>query len=163
MKVKHLGGVVLAASLFLLFDINAQARYLKYADTINFTSYEDDIAEEQRLGDMELIAQLIQAEAGNQSLDGKRLVADVIINRVNSPLFPNTVEEVIFQDCPLQFSVTKNGAWEKAAYNMEESDYKAVELEWDNPTNTKVLYFNNSKNVGGSGKPFKVGDHYFNH
>ena len=38
MKVKHLGGVVLAASLFLLFDINAQARYLKYADTINFTS-----------------------------------------------------------------------------------------------------------------------------
>ena len=152
MKVKHLGGVVLAASLFLLFNINAQARYLKYADTINFTSYEDDIAEEERLGDMELVAQLIQAEAGNQSLDGKRLVADVIINRVNSPLFPNTVEEVIFQDGPLQFSVTKNGAC-----------YKAVELEWDNPTNTKVLYFNNSKNVGGSGKPFKVGDHYFNH
>ena len=163
MKVKHLGGVVLAASLFLLFDINAQARYLKYADTIELTSEEDDIAEEQKLGDMELIAQLIQAEAGNQSLDGKRLVADVIINRVNSPLFPNTVEEVIFQDCPLQFSVTKNGAWEKAAYNMEESDFLAVELEWDNPTNTKVLYFNNSKNVGGSGKPFKVGDHYFNH
>ena len=157
MKIKVWGGVVMAASLFMLFNIDAQSRdpeEFLYKDTL------EDIAEEQRLGDMELLAQLIHAEAGNQSLYGKRLVADVVLNRVRSPLFPDTVEEVIFQEG--QFSVVTNGAFNKAAYNMEESDYKAVEAEWDNLINTSILYFNNSKNVGGEGKPFKVGAHYFN-
>lgn len=150
-------GVVMAASLFMLFNIDTQSRepeQFLYKDTY------EDIAEEQRLGDMELLAQLIQAEAGNQSLYGKRLVADVVLNRVRSPLFPDTVEEVIFQEG--QFSVINNGAFNKAAYNMDDSSYKAVETEWDNLTNTSILYFNNSKKVGGDGKPFKVGSHYFN-
>lgn len=121
---------------------------------------EEQIQEEIRLGDMELIAQLVEAEAGNQDLKGKCLVVDVILNRVESPDFPNTVEEVIFQ--PGQFSVVTNGAFDKAAYNMQESDYAAVAMEYELHQNKDVMYFNNCKAVSGSGKPFKVGGHWFN-
>ena len=44
-----------------------------------------------------MIAAIIQCEAGNQSDDGQRYVADSILNRVDSPWFPNTVLEVINQ------------------------------------------------------------------
>lgn len=122
--------------------------------------YEEDIEEEIRLGEMELISQLVEAEAGNQPFEGKCLVADVILNRVDSPDFPNTIEEVIFQDN--QFSVILNGAWEKAAWNMKDDDFTSVAQEMVKRTNRDVLYFNNSCCVSGGGKPFKVGDHWFN-
>ena len=121
---------------------------------------EEQIAEEIVLGEMELLAQLVQAEAGNQSLEGKRLVVDVVLNRVADPRFPDTVEEVIFQ--PGQFSVVNNGAFERAAWNMEDSDYAAVAIEYEMHTNEEVLYFNNCSKVGGTGTPFKVGGHWFN-
>lgn len=38
--------------------------------------------------EMAMLAQLVQAEAGNQDLTGKRLVADVVLNRVDSERFP---------------------------------------------------------------------------
>lgn len=73
----------------------------------------DDVSEEIRQGEMELIAQLVQAEAGNQGLSGMRLVVDVVLNRVESDKFPNTVEDVIFQKNA--FSVIDDGAFDKAA------------------------------------------------
>ena len=121
---------------------------------------EEQIQEEIRLGDMELIAQLVEAEAGNQDMTGKCLVVDVILNRVESPDFPDTVEEVIFQ--PGQFSVITNGAFDKAGYNMQDSDYAAVAMEYELHQNKDVMYFNNCKAVSGSSRPFKVGGHWFN-
>ncbi len=122
----------------------------------------EQIYEEIMLGDMELISQLVEAEAGNQSLLGKRLVCDVVLNRLRDGRFGDSVEEIIFMDKPLQFSVTKNGAWEKAAYNMQKSDYVAVSLEFTNGQyNTEVLYFNCGDYVEGTTPLFKEGDHYF--
>ena len=43
------------------------------------------------------LSRIIYAESGNQSLDGKIAVGNVVLNRVASPRFPNTVYEVIFQ------------------------------------------------------------------
>ena len=120
----------------------------------------EQIEEEIILGDMELMAQLVEAEAGNQDFEGKCLVVDVLLNRLESEDFPNTVEEVIFQSG--QFSVVKNGAWEKAAYNMKDDDYAAVLYEMEIHTNKDVLYFNNCRNVSGTGTPFKHGGHWFN-
>lgn len=122
---------------------------------------EEDITEEIKLGEMELISQLVEAEAGNQPYEGKCLVVDVILNRVDSPDWPNTISEVIFQD--KQFSVVRNGAFERAAYHMKEDDYSCVVQEMENRTNLDVLYFNNSSSVSGKGTPFKVGDHWFNY
>ncbi len=121
---------------------------------------EEEIAEEIYLGELEELAQLVEAEAGNQGLYGKRLVVDVVLNRVESDDFPDNIHDVIFQEG--QFSVVTNGAWEKAAYNMKESDYEAVKLELELHENKEVLYFNCNRNVAGTGEPFKVGGHWFN-
>lgn len=121
---------------------------------------EEQIQEEIRLGHMEMMAQLVQAEAGNQSFDVKCRIVDVLLNRLESDKFPDTVEGVIFQSG--QFAVTTNGAWEKAAWNMQESDFAAVAYEIEVHENKDYLYFNNCSNVGGSGTPDHIGDLWFN-
>lgn len=164
-KLVGLAGILLAGLFTLQSSITCQAAgYLEVGEygrpfVVTYET-EEEIEEEILLGDMELMAQLVQAEAGNQDFYGKCLVVDVLLNRLESPDFPNTVEEVIFQDH--QFSVVKNGAWEKAAYNMQESDYEAVLYEIENHTNKEILYFNNCEKVAGTGTPFKVGGHWFN-
>ncbi len=123
------------------------------------TDSEEQIEEEIKLGEMELISQLVQAEAGNQSLDGKRLVVDVVLNRVADPRFPDTVEEVIFAD--KQFSVILDGAWDKAAWNMSDEAFEAVKLEYEKQTNTDVLYFCATGYIPKTKPLFKEGGHYF--
>ena len=96
----------LAIGVFFCASINAEAAgYLEVGEygrpsicVIETEDTEEQIQEEIRLGDMELMAQLVEAEAGNQPFEGKCLVVDVILNRVESPDWPNTIEEVIFQD-----------------------------------------------------------------
>ena len=46
--------------------------------------------------DLLWIARIVRHESGNQILDGKVAVANVILNRMGNPGFPNTAEEVIF-------------------------------------------------------------------
>ena len=43
------------------------------------------------------LSRIIYAESGNQPLDGKIAVGNVVLNRVASPRFPNSVYEVIFR------------------------------------------------------------------
>lgn len=160
--VLGLAGILLAGS----FSLDAQASgYTEVGEygrpfVIAVEDSQEQIEEEIYLGELELLAQLVEAEAGNQDFEGKCLVVDCVLNRVESPEFPDTISEVIFQDG--QFSVMKNGAWEKAAWNMKDSDYAAVMVETELHTNKEVLYFNNSRFVSGSGTPFKVGGHWFN-
>lgn len=47
--------------------------------------------------DLICLAKAVRHEAGNQSRDGQLAVAQVIMNRVNSPLFPNSICDVIHQ------------------------------------------------------------------
>lgn len=104
------------------------------------TPTEEDILEEDRLGDMELLAQLAQAEAGNQGVQGMRYVVCVVLNRVESPRFPDTIEEVIFQ--PGAFGVVTDGAFDRAAWHMSPECFEAVELEMQERSDTGILYFN---------------------
>ena len=46
----------------------------------------------------QMLLQIGQAEAGNQGPDGVWLVMSVIYNRRASDVFPNSIEEVIYQD-----------------------------------------------------------------
>lgn len=47
--------------------------------------------------DYENLLQIVEAEAGTEDLKGKILVANVIMNRVNYPEFPDNVTDVIWQ------------------------------------------------------------------
>lgn len=56
---------------------------------------------EMNIDEAQELLKIAYAEAGNQGEDGQWLVMSVIINRVNSSEFPNSIHEVIYQ--PGQF------------------------------------------------------------
>lgn len=57
--------------------------------------------------DLYWLSRIIYAESGNQPMQGRIAVGTVILNRVASDHFPNTIKEVIFS--PNQFSPVSNG------------------------------------------------------
>lgn len=48
-------------------------------------------------GDLAMLAAIIQCEAGGESTEGKLAVGSVVMNRVRSSLYPNTIVGVIYQ------------------------------------------------------------------
>ena len=89
--------------------------------------------------------------------DGKRLVIDTILNRVDSDSFPNTVHEVVYQ--PSQFSSMWNGRVDRCYID----DYicKLVIEELRNRKNYDVIFFTADR-YGNYGTPmFQIGNHYF--
>lgn len=133
-----------------------RATSISYLTTI---PTEEDILEEDRLGDMELLAQLAQAEAGNQGVQGMRYVVSVVLNRVESPRFPDTIEEVIFQ--PGAFGVITDGAFDRAAWNMSPECFEAVALEMQERSDTDILYFNTEWVNGRDAWRYK--EHWFSY
>lgn len=107
--------------------------------------------------DINLMAHMVQAEAGNQIEDGQRLVIDCVLNRMDSEYFHDTISEVI--NAPKQFAVVANGAIRKVT--PTDAVYDLIRQERKERTNNEVIYFT----AGGfnpSGEPWqKVGDHYF--
>jgi len=63
--------------------------------------------------DYDALLRIVEAEAGGEDQDGKLLVANVVLNRVNSELFPDTVLEVVMQKEQgiAQFSPTVDGRY----------------------------------------------------
>ena len=58
--------------------------------------------------DYQTLLRIVEAEAGVCDSKGKILVANVVLNRVRSGEFPNTIREVVYQ--PSQFSPVSNGS-----------------------------------------------------
>lgn len=111
--------------------------------------------------------QIVEAEAGNQDEVGKILVVNVILNRVYSATFPNSIKDVIFQarGSVYQFQPVKNGriysvvpsdntiSCVNRALNGE--DYSQGALYFACKT-SKYSWFNTSLTF-----LFVHGDHYF--
>ena len=75
----------------------------------------------------QVLLRIVEAEAGGEGLDGKKLVANVILNRVNHNKFPDTVEAVVFEKSGghVQFSPTADGRFETVV--VSEETIQAVE------------------------------------
>lgn len=106
--------------------------------------------------DQTLLAAIIYCEAGNQPHDGKVGVGAVILNRVRSGSFPNSIRAVIYQRG--QFGPAITGKLDRvlASGNIPEACYQAAAdaLAGYNPIGD-ALYFGN----GNYGQ--LIGDHYF--
>ncbi|WP_413298898.1 cell wall hydrolase [Bacillus sp. 1P10SD] len=63
--------------------------------------------------EIDLLARLVRAEAESEPYQGKVAVACVVLNRVDSSAFPNTIKEVIYQKG--QFQPVQNGEINKPA------------------------------------------------
>ena len=121
------------------------------------TESPEDLAEEEYYDSLEELAICVEAEAGNQGLLGKRMVVDVILNRVDDPDWPDSIQEVIEQK--YQFASFWNGAMERTI--PTEETYKAVNMELKERSYPGLLYFT-AEGYGDYGTPWKkVGDHYF--
>ena len=117
---------------------------------------------EDYMGELELLANLVEAESGNQDLKGKRLVADVVLNRVESDRFPNTITEVIYQD--YQFSTVLDGALERASWHISDESFEAVRLEAlenEERLDEDILFFTYGEYNKHCEPAYQYGSHYF--
>ena len=96
-----------------------------------------------------ILEKIVEAEATGFGEEHKLVVANVILNRVNSPKFPNTVEQVVFQN--RQFSPISDGRY--YTVKVTQSTKNAVRRALNGEDNSQdSLYFMNpnassSKNV----------------
>ena len=88
------------------------------------------------------LAKIVYCEAGGESQKCREYVAQVVLNRINSPKFPNTVHDVILQR--KQFSPTFDGSWERKEPNQ--ASYDAVYTVLNSSTAlTNALFFESCK------------------
>lgn len=128
-------------------------------ETISSREYNQD--------DLFWLARIIEAEAGGEPYNGKVAVGNVILNRVNSKEFPNTIYGVIFDyhgSIP-QFSPVAEGT----IYNnpSQESMQAAKDaLNGVSPVGNSTYFFNPAKAAGTwivKNKTYvtKIGEHTF--
>lgn len=93
----------------------------------------------QQVGDVDLLARLVNSEARGEPYEGKVAVAEVVLNRVNSPEFPNSIEGVVYDSG--QFQVVSNGSINEPA---SETSIQAAQQALNGSTYAHgALYFYN--------------------
>lgn len=101
--------------------------------------------------DYQVLLRIVQAEAGICDEKGKILVANVIINRVLSDEFPDSVKAVVYE--PSQFQPVSNGAINSARVTAETIECVNRALEGEDYSNG-ALYFMNRKGSGSAASWF---------
>ena len=110
-------------------------------------------------GDRKLLANIIYCEAGGEPYEGQVAVGAVVINRVLSSKYPNTVVGVVYQ--PYQFAPVRSGklALALSVDKATASCYKAADAAMSGITNVgNCLYFR-TPIPGLTG--MKIGGHIF--
>lgn len=107
--------------------------------------------------EIELIALVTMAEAEGEPEEGKRLVIDTILNRVDHKRFPNTVSDVIYQKD--QFTSIWNGRL-NSCYASDDI-CKLVKEEVESRKDSNVIFFRTSRYSDYGSPMFQVGHHYF--
>lgn len=108
-------------------------------------------------GDLEMLAALVECEAGGESYEGQWAVASVVVNRVRSGSYPNTVSGVIYQGG--QFSPVASGRFAVVlARGAAGSCRQAAAAALSGSTNVSFLSFcRASSGVEGT----VIGNHVF--
>lgn len=136
--------------------LEEERRAAEEAERIAREKAQAEAAAAQQAAEKELLASLIFCEAGNQPYEGQVAVGAVVMNRIKSSSYPDTMEEVIYQSG--QFSPAMSGWLDRVRANQgyTEAAMQAAEdaLAGSNPIGD-CLYFS----VGGYGT--RIGDHLF--
>ncbi len=107
-----------------------------------------------------LISHVVYLEAGNESFNGKLAVASVIMNRVNSAEFPDTVKNVVYQEN--QFTVVDSSRFDE---EPNADSLIAAKMVLEGYTYDKRIMFFNSTGTGWASENrnymYKLGSHYF--
>ena len=107
--------------------------------------------------ELDMLAAIIQCEAGGESYKGQVAVGAVVVNRVKSSRYPNSVESVIKQKS--QFSPVRSGRFSKVLKKGARSScYKAAKaaLSGESPVGNAKSF-----RAGHSKKGTQIGNQYF--
>lgn len=117
-----------------------QAAYSDVTYTGNGTTFYYESAYSYTDAQLTLLAGIIEAEAGSSSYPGMIAVGSVVMNRVNSPQFSNTIEGVIY--APSQFEPASTGRLAMIlAKGPEEACVNAAREVLDGKRNVPNYYF----------------------
>ncbi|WP_107942396.1 MULTISPECIES: spore cortex-lytic enzyme [Metasolibacillus] len=112
--------------------------------------------------DLQLMANAVFGEARGEPYEGQVAVAAVILNRLESPDFPNSISDIIFQ--PLAFTAVADGQiWLTPNERAKQAVLDAMN-GWD-PTENALYYFNpktaTSKWIWTRPQIKQIGQHIF--
>lgn len=126
-------------------------------DTVEIEPEPIIVDEPEYSDEVKLLALLTMAEAEGEPENGKRLVIDTVLNRVDSKHFPSTIHDVIYQKD--QFTSMWNGRAERCS--SPDDICELVLEEMASRTNYDVAFFN-AGHYSAYGTPmFQVQNHYF--
>ena len=112
--------------------------------------------------DMDLLARCVHAEARGEPYVGQVAVAAVVLNRIRSADFPNTISGVIYQN--LAFTAVADGQINLTANQSAKNATNDALNGWD-PTNGCLYYYNpataTSKWIWSLKVELKIGKHNF--
>jgi len=117
-----------------------------------------------RNNESELLARIVHAESKGEPYIGQVAVAAVILNRIDSPDFPNTLAGVIYQ--PGAFEPVSNGTINQSVPNDASARKAACEaLNGYDPTGGCLYFFNpdtaTSKWIWSKTIVKTIGKHHF--
>ncbi len=111
----------------------------------------------ENVTDLNLLAALIECESGGEIYEGKLAVGSVILNRVDSNRFPNTIREVIYQSG--QFAPAASGRLELVLMKGASSSCMSAAKEvLGGVRNVNCLFF---KRNTGDKEGTIIGNHVF--
>lgn len=110
--------------------------------------YQYSVSEAER----QMLERIVEAEACGEDMDGKKLVANVVLNRVQNKSFPDSIEEVIFQKDGgvYQFSPVYDGRYYSVSVSQESRE--AVEEVLLGDDNSEGALYFMSRNYADSDK-----------
>jgi spore germination cell wall hydrolase CwlJ-like protein len=107
MKLRKL--IISVLIIVITLSFTNTVTYAAEGSTKSNTNTED---KKYTKSELRLLSSIIYCEAGGESYNGKLAVGIVVMNRVRSYKYPDTVKEVIYQK--YQFSPVRNGTLKKA-------------------------------------------------
>lgn len=107
--------------------------------------------------ELEVLAKCVEAEAGNQSIEVKRAVISVILNRVDDDDWPDTISEVIAD--PYEFATYWNGRMDEVT--PATSTYEAIACEMETRSYPGLFYFDMDDYLPYGTPYVKMGNLYF--
>ncbi|WP_449241671.1 spore cortex-lytic enzyme [Desulfoscipio gibsoniae] len=114
--------------------------------------------------DIQLLARVIEGEAADESYSGKLAVGAVIMNRVKSSSFPNTLSGVVYQ--PHAFESVTNGQYARPLTNESLQAARQAMAGMD-PTGGAIFFWNPGKQVApwiwSRNIVARIGRHVFAH
>ncbi|MEH7239368.1 cell wall hydrolase [Bacillus sp. JJ1562] len=113
--------------------------------------------------ELDLLARIVRSEAQAEPFEGKVAVAAVVLNRLESPKYPDTIQGVIYQRG--QFQPVKNGAINKPADEESKRAVQAALTEMRFIAKEALFFYNptiaTSRWLDSRTTAVKIGRHVF--